>query len=170
MAYTLITNRDSPNFGYNKGGKTRGVHGRPSGKASFIVLHHWGKEGQQFNNVVDYLCRPNGDTSAHYVVEAGRVACIVDPDDVAWHAKSGNAQGIGIECRPECTPADMETVAELIADIRKHYGNLPIYPHSKFVVTACPGKWANKIDTINKRAQQHTATSNTFAESQKLSQ
>lgn len=145
VSYEYITKYDSPNF----------AAGRPAGRPAFIVIHHWGNDGQKFQNVVNYLCRKGGNTSAHYVVEAGRVACIVDPDDRAWHAGSeGNPRGIGIECRPEMSAGDLETVAELIADLRNTYGNLPLYPHKKFVATACPGRWEGKLDWLSRRADE----------------
>ena len=83
------------------------------------------------------------------------MACIVDPDNQAWHAKSkGNPGGIGIECRTECTQGDLETVAELIAALRKTYGNLPLYPHKKFVATTCPGLYEAKLGWLDKRAKE----------------
>ena len=147
MSYQYITKYDSPNYSA----------GRPYGAPAFIVLHHWGKDGQKFDDVCRYLCRTNVPiakrTSAHYVVEAGRVACLVAPSNRAWHAMSGNARGIGIECRPEMTAGDLETVAELIANLRKTYGNLPIYPHKKFVATACPGRYESKLAWLDSRAE-----------------
>ena len=145
MSYEYITKYDSPNY----------TAGRPLGKPQFIVIHHWGADGQKFQNVINYLCRKGGNSSAHYVVEDGKVACIVDPENRAWHAgATGNPQGIGIECRPECTQGDMETVAELIADLRKTYGNLPLYPHKRFMATACPGRWEDKLSTLSDRADK----------------
>lgn len=139
MGYQLLTNRTSPNY-------SRGRHY----PIKFIVIHHWGARGQKFQNVVNWLCRPGGTSSAHYVVEAGKVACIVNESDRAWHAGSkGNPQGIGIECRPEATDGDYETVAQLIADIRRRRGDLPLYPHRHFMNTACPGVWdLNRLDQM----------------------
>lgn len=148
MSYTEITDFTSPNS----------YPGRPAGAPAFIVIHHWGLDGQNFYDVIRHLCRPNGDTSAHYVAEAGKVACIVAPYNRAWHAKSGgNPRGIGIECRPECSAADRETVAELIANLRKVYGYLPLYPHSDFVPTACPGRWKNYLAFLDRRAEEYRA-------------
>ena len=148
MSYQYITAYDSPNQNA----------GRPAGAPAFIVIHHWGNDGQNFYDVICHLCRPNGDTSAHYVAEAGKVACIVAPYNRAWHAKSGgNPRGIGIECRPECSAADRETVAELIANLRKTYGYLPLYPHSDFVPTACPGRWKNYLPFLDRRAAEIAA-------------
>ncbi|XCB30279.1 peptidoglycan recognition family protein [Arcanobacterium hippocoleae] len=75
----------------------------PQGAPNHITIHHWGDPaaGATFQGVINYLCRENGSTSAHYVAEAGRVACIVDPDNRAWHARDlSNPRGIGIECNP----------------------------------------------------------------------
>lgn len=116
-----------------------------------LTIHHWGSRGQKFDNVVHWLCQKRAGTSAHYVVEAGRVACIVDPDRRAWHAGNsrGNHESIGIECRPEATEGDYATVAALIADLRAVYGNLPLYPHRHWTSTACPGVWdLKKLDRL----------------------
>lgn len=135
------------------------TRGREGHKPEFIVIHHWGVDGQHFDNVVRYLCRAGADTSAHYVAEGGRVACIVDCANTAWHAGNweANIRSIGIECRPECTPQDMETVAQLVAEIRAVYGNLPLRTHDEFFATACPGRWKAGISLISKRADEINA-------------
>ena len=152
MSYQYITKYDSPNYGRVTNGKFY-KEGR-NAKISFIVIHHWGADGQTFGGVVKYLCRAGGNSSAHYVVESGKVACLVDPKNTAWHAgPKGNPGGIGIECRPEMSQGDLETVAELIANLRKTYGNLPLYPHKKYMATACPGRWEGKLAWLDKRAE-----------------
>lgn len=136
--------RTSPNFSA----------GRPQGQPNTIVIHHWGIDGQKFANVRDYLCRKGGNSSAHYVVEAGHVAEIVSPENRAWHAGArGNPRGIGVECRPECTSADVEEVAKLVAYLRALYGDIPLSKHSDFMATDCPGRWASKLVEIDRRAR-----------------
>jgi hypothetical protein len=112
-------------------------------RVTSITIHHWGDKGQQFDTVRDFLCTNNTPTSAHYVAQDGLVACIVSPDDCAFHA--GNAEGntfsVGIECRPEATDGDYATVAELIRNIRAIYGDVPLYPHNHWFATACPGDY-----------------------------
>ncbi|MEJ6544482.1 N-acetylmuramoyl-L-alanine amidase [Brachybacterium paraconglomeratum] len=138
-AYTYITKHTSPN------------QNARSSKIKSITIHHWGSRGQKFDNVVSWLCDKRAGTSAHYVVEAGKVACIVDPDRRAWHAGSskGNHESIGIECRPEATEGDYATVAALVADLRAVYGDLPLKPHRAWTSTACPGVWdLGKIDRL----------------------
>lgn len=108
-----------------------------------ITIHHWGSLGQNFNTVRDFLCTNNTPTSAHFVAQDGLVSCIVTPADVAWHAGNaeGNATTIGIECRPEATDGDYQTVAELVAWLWSQHGVSPLYHHSDWVSTDCPGAW-----------------------------
>jgi hypothetical protein len=108
-----------------------------------IVIHHWGVTGQRHDDVVKFFVDGPGSTSAHFVVSAGRIDCLVSPTDAAWHSGNavGNATTIGIECRPEATDADYATVAELIRYLRNEYGDLPLSPHRQWNATACPGVW-----------------------------
>ena len=128
-AYTYITKFTSPN------------QNARNSKVKSLTIHHWGSRGQKFDNVVNWLCQKRAGASAHYVVEAGKVACIVDPDRRAWHAGNsrGNHESIGIECRPEATEGDYATVAALVADLRAVYGNIPLKRHKDWTSTACPG-------------------------------
>lgn len=132
MTYESITSLNSPNHS-----------GARKKKITSITIHHWGVTGQRFDNVARFLCRAKGTSSAHYVVEAGKVACIVDPDNIAWHAGvwARNEDSIGIECRPEATDGDYATVAELVRELRAAYGDLPLKAHRDWKATACPGKW-----------------------------
>ena len=143
-AYTYITKFTSPN------------QNARNSKVKSITIHHWGSRGQKFDNVVNWLCQKRAGTSAHYVVEAGKVACIVDPDRRAWHAGNsrGNHESIGIECRPEATEGDYATVAALVADLRAVYGNIPLKRHRDWTSTACPGVWdIGKIDRLARRSK-----------------
>lgn len=148
MSYEYITKFTSPN-------RTRGRGGR---QITGIVIHWWDDPSKKpsFDGVVQWLCRPGGGSSAHYVVEAGRVACIVDLKDTAWHCGHypSNQATIGIECNPRMSSGDLETIAELIADIRKVYGNLPLSKHSDYQDTSCPGTYAGKIAWLDKRAEE----------------
>ena len=146
MSYEYITKYDSPNY----------TEGRQGNKISEIVIHHWGIDGQSFNGVVNWLCRKNGNSSAHYVVEGGKVACLVDCADTAWHAGNfaHNLKSIGIECRPEMSAQDLETVCELVADLYEVYGVLPIVGHKDVSATSCPGRYYAKLSYIKKRAQE----------------
>lgn len=136
--------------------------GRPAGTPAFIVIHHWGVDGQTHQNVVNYLCRSGGNTSAHYVVSAGRVTQLVHDYDRAWHAgPSGNPRGIGIECRPEMSAGDFAEVAKLVAAIRSEWGNLPLKKHSDFMNTSCPGRWGSQLMKLSALADGDTTNTQT---------
>lgn len=129
-----------------------------------IVVHHWGVTGQKFENVIAALSGTR-EASAHYVLEAGKVACIIAPGLRAWHVARNdfqnvmqgiydvNSHTIGIECRPECTEGDVETLCQLIADLWVDYGKVPIYGHLDFMATACPGAYYDKLDDIRARSE-----------------
>lgn len=148
MAYEYLTNYNAN--AYMVGRMSAGVQY----DVDKIILHHWGAEGQTFEGVCAWFENPSCQTSAHYVVEGGRVACLVNLDDTAYHAGDwgANLTSIGIECRPEMSDADIETVCELVAYLYKVYGELPIYGHKDFSPTACPGKYYSKLGYIHGRA------------------
>lgn len=151
MAFELITKYDSPNFGYPMG--TKGQN-----KVNKIIIHHWGSDGMAFNGVVSWLCNPSSNVSAHYVVEAGKAACLVDWNNAAWHAGSQkeNKSSIGIECRPECTKADFDTVAQVIASIWKGMGKkLPLIGHKDVANTNCPGRYYSRLNELYALAEKH---------------
>lgn len=115
------------------------------------TVHHWGALGQLFDDVVAYLASDNArGTSAQFILQEDRVACIVSPDDVAWHSghPQGNVQTIGIECRPEMTEGDLDTLASLLRYLEGIYGSLVVYIHSQWIATACPGRYAGRIEEI----------------------
>ena len=119
--------------------------GRQGTPIRAIAIHHWGIDGQTHEGVVDWFCNPakGAQTSAHFVVSAGKVHCLVSPTDTAWHAGTwpGNLESIGIELRPEASDADYKTAAELVKWLRAKYGDLPLKPHKAYTATACPGRW-----------------------------
>ena len=124
--------------------------GFPSKKKG-VTIHHWGNDGQKFDDVVRYLASKNArQSSAHFVVQEGRVTCIVSPDDASWHAGNaeGSAQTIGIECRPEMTEGDLDALASLIRYLETIYGSLLVYTHNNWKATACPGRYLGRIDEI----------------------
>lgn len=149
MAYDTITRYDSPNY----------TSGRPYG-IKYIVIHWWGDPATRptFEGVIRTLCSPSRGASAHYVAEAGRVACIVDPDDRAWHAgdgvgcgSKGNDMGIGIECNPRQSDGDYATIAALIRDLRVEYGDLPLIRHRDCCNTQCPGSYdLERLDRLSR--------------------
>ena len=131
-----------------------------------IVIHHWGLPGQTHDGVVDFFVNGPGTTSAHFVVSAGRIHCLVSPLDAAWHCPGKNATHIGIECRPEATDSDYATVAELVAWLRSEYGNLPLSKHRDWYATACPGVW--DLARIDRLAASSTITAQSSSTSTPL--
>ena len=135
--------KSSPNY------SSRARYGYGS-KVTGITIHHWGSTGQSHDGVVAYLTRPRGNTSAHYVVSDGRVTQLVDDGLAAWHAGSnkGNGTTIGIECRPEMSDGDFDTLVELCIELERVHGSLQYYRHSDWKATACPGKYASRIGEL----------------------
>lgn len=137
MAYNEIKNRNSPNFTAGRGGKS----------ITGITCHWWGDPATNpsAEGVVNWLCNPASQVSAHLVATGtGRkVWQIVNDRDTAWHAGnlSANQTTIGIELDPRCRPEDYDVAAELIADLWRYYGKLPLYPHKHWKATACPGNY-----------------------------
>lgn len=135
--YTEYNNFNSPNFTAGRSGK----------KITGVTVHHWGDPNQNpsAEGVVNWLCNPKSQVSAHYVATGTgrRVWHIVNDRDTAWHAGDWNANSttLGIELDPRCRAEDYDVAAELIADIWRYYGKLPLQPHKHWVNTACPGNY-----------------------------
>lgn len=157
MTYEYITRHNSPNY-YTPAqclkhyGRKREILG--------ITIHWWNlpEKKPTFEGTIGYLCRSGGNTSAHEVIEAGRVAPIVNHINAAWHSGSsvGNATTIGLECNPRASDADYETIGERVADLWIGYGNkLPLYRHSDWKNTRCPGDY--DLNRIRRIAEKYYA-------------
>ncbi len=148
MSYQYITQYNSPNFGYPAG--TRGQN-RPEK----IVIHHWGGDESTFDGTISWLMNPASEVSAHFVAEAGRVACLVNWNDAAWHAgeREMNLRSLGMECHPRCSADDRATVAELVAMLWRTYGKLPLVGHRDVVSTGCPGRWYDRLEELTAMAE-----------------
>lgn len=156
MAYQEITQYNSPN--YTPQEQVPYYYGMPR-TIDGVTYHWWGDPAQQpqFMGIVNWLCRANGNSSAHVVGETGRVAWIVDAANAAWHAGNarGNATTVGYECNPRLTDGDYETMGELHYDMEKAYGKrLPIYVHKEWTPTSCSPIDKNRIRAIADRFHQ----------------
>ena len=133
MSYNYITNRTSPNKWV--GGNT----------IKSIVIHWYGdpKTNPSAEGVVNHLCDPASKVGAHRVITGTgrRVWHLVDDKDRAWHAMNGNGSTLGLELDPRCRDEDYDVAAEVIADLWRHYGKLPLQKHSDWVATRCPGNY-----------------------------
>lgn len=150
MAFKWETQWNSPN--YTPASRVLATWGRPR-TIEAIAIHWWGdpKHNPTYEGVVSYLCRPNGGSSAHIVATGTRrrAACIVNLDDASWATNSANPYTISIECDPRCRDEDYDVVAEVIAQLRSIYGNIPLVAHKQFTATACPGNYdLNRLNQI----------------------
>lgn len=146
MSYKYETHYNSPN--YTPFAQVAAVFGIARQVKGFTD-HWWGQPdtGMTYEGVISWLCRPGGNTSAHYVVDgpSRRVACIVSPQDASWAGGSAlaNATQVHIEnnCNIAARMSTMDVSAELLADLRdpNAYGDQLLYGHDHWVPTQCPG-------------------------------
>src|SRR5699024_603155 len=130
-----------------------------TGELKAITLHHWGADGQDFDAVVSWLVADgngNNSSSAHEVIEGGRVAVLASIEDGTWN--SGDAQGnldnYALECRPEADDASVRTVAARVAAVRDEAGwDVPLNLHRDYVATECPGRYVELRDEIDALAR-----------------
>lgn len=137
--YQELTQYNSPN--YTPYALVRQIYGMDR-YIEGVVYHWWGDPNlrPQFLNIINFLCRPNGNSSAHIVGESGRVAWIVDAINAAWHAghATGNARFVGYECNPRLADGDYQTMGEFHYEMEKAYKRtLTIRVHKEFSNTAC---------------------------------
>lgn len=140
MAYKLETQHNSPNYTHSL--SVAAVFGY-SRSIDFITIHWWGDPTLRpsFDGTVAYLCRAGGSSSAHEVIEAGRVSVLVAHSNAAWQAGNaqGNARSIGLELNPRASEGDYQTAGERIRDIWSLHGRKPLRPHNSWKATQCPG-------------------------------
>lgn len=124
-----------------------------------IAIHHWGSDGQKFDNVVNWLVADgngNNNSSAHEVIEGGRVAVLADYKDGTWNSgtRAGNLNNYGLELRPEADDATIRTAAARIKAARDHAGkDLPLVPHQAYKSTACPGRYMDLLAVLDRLAR-----------------
>lgn len=109
-----------------------------------ITVHWWGDNtgADNHDNIVNYFASQsaNGVKSVNYVLSDNKISCLVSPDNVAWASQSGNATTISVETQPTLGPEGYKKWGWLIDQLEQRYGKtLPIYPHSYWFSTACPG-------------------------------
>lgn len=137
--YAELTQYNSPN--YTPYALVRQIYGMDR-YIEGVVYHWWGDPNlnPQFLNIINFLCRSNGNSSAHLVGESGRVAWIIDAINAAWHAGSarGNARYVGYECNPRLSDGDYQTMGEFHYTMEVAYKRtLDIRVHKEFSNTAC---------------------------------
>lgn len=152
MSYKYETQYNSPNF--TPAAKAMAAWGKPR-TIEKIAIHWWGDPATNpsYKGVINTLINPARGASAHYVATGTNrsVACLVSPKDASWATNSANPYTISIECDPRCREEDYDVVAELIAQIRDAYGDLPLVPHNQFSNTRCPGNY--NLSELDRRAR-----------------
>lgn len=149
MGYKFVKNIGRNHSSRSSYGYGSGIDG--------ITIHHWGSDGQKFQNVVSWLRGYTGNrgSSAHYVVQDGLVEQIVEDSRASWHGGNNKANGttIGIECRPEMTDGDWKTLVELCVNLERKHGSMKYYGHKDWKNTACPGDYyphlGDLVDAVN---------------------
>ena len=129
---------------------------RKGHQVKHITVHWWGKpSGQSFDGIVNWLCDPKANVSAHYVISADRVARIVDESHRSWANGNSvaNSESITIECDPNDVEGTLPVLAALIRDIRSRHGDLPVYQHQHWTSTECPGDYLPHLDAIVEAAR-----------------
>lgn len=148
--YKELTQYNSPN--YTPYSMVRQIYGMDR-YIEGVVYHWWGDPNNkpQFLNIINWLCRANGNSSAHTVGEGGRVAWIIDAINAAWHAGNarGNARYVGYECNPRLSDEDYQTMGEFHYTMEKAYRRtLEIRVHKEFSSTQCSPIDKNRIRRI----------------------
>jgi hypothetical protein len=120
-----------------------------------IVMHHWDDPAKHptLDGVVSWFLNPASQVSAHYVVSGDTIIQMVEEKDAAWHAVTANNHSIGIEVDPNTPGNTLQTVGELVANIRSRRGDLPLVKHKDVpgTSTTCPGDLdVGKIDQYAK--------------------
>lgn len=139
-------------------------------KPKEIIVHYTGSPEGTAKAVSEYFRTSTVKASAHYIVDATSIYQSVPEDRGAYHSgnKRVNQSSIGIEIcvhktnRKHISASDndwyfdyetLNNVLELIWDIRKRYGNLPIRRHFDVNKKVCPAPWVNNyplyVDFIN---------------------
>lgn len=133
------------------------MYGRSGQDVTGIVIHHYGVMGSTYAGTIRTLTKPTAAASAHFVIDAGKVAQLVALSDTAYHADNWpiNLCTIGVECPPEALPEQIETLVQLIAGLYKVYGRvLPLTGHKDHAKTACPGRYYPLLADIQARATE----------------
>lgn len=137
-----------------------------------IIIHHSAGQDhpvlKDFNSIKDYHVNvlKHKDIDYHWVIESVENNNEVIQGRPEWmdgaHCYGQNTEAIGIclvgdysNCEP--TEDQYNVLVECIKDIYTRYGELPIYGHSDFYNTACPGMV--NIDKIKDmlKPQEHWA-------------
>ncbi len=109
-----------------------------------ITVHWWGDGtgADNHDNIVNYMNAQSaqGVKSVNYVLSDNKITLCVSPDNVAFASQGGNPTTISVETQPTLGAEGYKKWGWLVDQLQQRYGHtLTLYPHSKWVQTACPG-------------------------------
>jgi len=109
-----------------------------------LTMHWWGdgSGANNHDNITNYFLgqAAAGNKSVNYVVSDNKITLMVSPDNIAWCSNNGNPTTISIEHQPTLGAEGYKKSGWLVDQLEERYGRLlSIYPHSKWIGTACPG-------------------------------
>lgn len=112
-----------------------------------IILHHSATDGGTFESIKRYHINHRGfmDIGYHYLVEKdgslhkGRAESIHGAHTLGQNKSSIGICLVGNFDKYPPNTAQINSLIELIKDIYKRYGNLPIFGHNEFSQKTCPG-------------------------------
>lgn len=143
MSYKIEIKAASKN-GWQTPAEAKKYYGRYSRDG--ITAHWWNDpkliKDSDHNNIVKYVQNQAqaGNMSINYVLSNTKITQLVAPENVAWHATSGNPTTIGIEFSPHLNAEGYKKAGWLIWQLEKRFNKkLAIYPHKYWNQTACPG-------------------------------
>lgn len=141
--YYPIEIRIASKNGWSTPQEVPGIWGVPYAREG-VTVHWWGDGtgADNHDNIVNYFLgqAAAGNKSVNYVVSDRKITLMVSPDNVSWCSNSGNPTTISIEHQPTLGDEGYKRSGWLVWQLEGRYNRrLSIYPHSKWVGTACPG-------------------------------
>lgn len=155
VSYNFIAQYDSPNHG--------GFGTQIALPARRAVLHWWGSpSGQNPQGIIDWLCNPASQVSAHAVVWQGNVACLVNYDEPSWANgnATANTTAITLECDPNDIDGTIPTIVDYLADLvrqRNLVEDFELTGHRDWHNTACPGDYYSRLAEIRQAVRDDLA-------------
>lgn len=155
VSYNFITQYDSPNHG--------GFGTQIALPARRAVLHWWGNpSGQNPQGIIDWLCNPASQVSAHAVVWKGSVACLVNYDEPSWANgnATANTTAITLECDPNDIDGTIPAIVDYLADLvrqRNLVEDFELTGHRDWYNTACPGDYYSRLAEIRQAVRDDLA-------------
>lgn len=122
--------------------EARGYYGRYARDG--VTVHWWGDGtgASNHDNIVNYMNNQAaaGNKSVNYVLSDNKITLCVNPDNVAWASQGGNPTTISVETQPTLNAEGYKKWGWLLDQLEQRYGkSLPLYKHSYWFSTACPG-------------------------------